>query len=124
MLSSSEVGTMKTFFQGFYFILLCLYLATTVWLFPIQSRFDNKIVVTIKKSIIISIRYILQTILLVVIWGIWGYLISHFILKLIPVFFLFGISFPVYISVKLYNKKFEAIEEAIMASVDNKVPYL
>ncbi len=94
MLSTSEMGMLQAFFKGFYLMIVCAYGAGLVWLFPMQSRFDNSILATIIKSFVISIRYILQTILMVAFWGAWIYCILGISAKLFVVALLFGISVP------------------------------
>lgn len=118
MLSSTEMGAMLGFFKGFYFMLLFTYVATLTWVFAIQSRFRNSITLTIIKTLILSTRYLLRTIVMLVVWAVPIYIFFSFSFKLFSLLFVFGISVPVYLSVKLYNKIFELIEDTMVSKED------
>ena len=89
---------------------------TTMWLFPLQSRFVNKIGITIRNSFFFSCRYILRTLLMLVITV--AFVLLWFVLSpsLYWIVILFGISIPVYLCAMLYNKVFEKLEDQIIAS--------
>ena len=89
---------------------------TTMWLFPLQSRFVNKIGITIRNSFFFSCRYILRTLLMLVITV--AFVLLWFMLspRLYWIVILFGISIPVYLCAMLYNKVFEKLEDQIIAS--------
>ena len=89
---------------------------TTMWLFPLQSRFVNKIGITIRNSFFFSCRYIFRTLLMLVITV--AFVLLWFVLSpsLYWIVILFGISIPVYLCAMLYNKVFEKLEDQIIAS--------
>ena len=88
---------------------------TTMWLFPLQSRFVNKIGITIRNAFFFSCRYVFKTLAMLVITV--AFVLLWFVLspQLYWIVILFGISIPIYLCAMLYNKVFEKLEEQIIA---------
>lgn len=89
-----------------------LFLFMVMWVFPVQAKFDNKIPRTIRNAFSLSIAQLPRTILMVILY-ILPYVICLLSYRIMPLFFVFGISAPVYFSAKLYNKMFKRLEERI-----------
>ena len=87
---------------------------TTMWVFPLQSRFVNKIRVTIRNAFFFSCRYILRTLGMLVITV--AFILLWFVLspQMYWIVILFGISVPVYLCAMIYDKVFEKLEEQII----------
>jgi uncharacterized membrane protein YesL len=95
---------------------------TAVFLFPVQARFENTIVRTIKNAFFISVLQFPKTILMVVLYLIPVALLIFFP-QTTPFILLFGVSVPVYLSAKLYNKFFKKFEDQILeAAAEKKRP--
>jgi uncharacterized membrane protein YesL len=92
---------------------------TAVFLFPVQARFENTIVRTIKNAFFISVLQFPKTILMVVLYLIPVALLIFFP-QTTPLIFLFGVSVPVYLSAKLYNKFFKKFEDQILEATAEK----
>lgn len=90
-----------------------LFLFMVMWVFPVQARFDNKISRTIKNAFSLSIAQLPRTILMIILY-ILPYVICLLSFRLIPIYFICGISAPVYVSAMLYNKMFKKLEDRIM----------
>lgn len=90
-----------------------LVLFTLTWVFAMQARFSNKITVTIKNSFALSVLKIPRTLLMIVMYAapILLYVVS---LQAFPIILLFGLSVPIYVSVMLYNKIFQKLEDQIL----------
>lgn len=83
----------------------------TVMVFPVQSRFSNKVLNTIKTSMLLAVSNPLRTVLILVV-NVAPILLTWYIPYLLPVYLLFGISLPAFVSVLLYNKAFLKMEKA------------
>lgn len=89
---------------------------TTMWLFPLQSRFVNKIGITIRNAFFFSCRYIIRTLGMLVITV--AFVLLWFVLspRMYWIVILFGISLPIYLCAMIYSKVFEKLEDQIKAS--------
>ena len=92
-----------------------LYLAS-LYIFPLQSKFENTILGTIKNAFLMSILALPKTIAMGVATA-FPILLYYFMdLKIVPLLFLLGIAGPGYVCAVLYNetfKKFEPKEEEV-----------
>jgi uncharacterized membrane protein YesL len=88
-----------------------------MWLFPLQSRFVNKIATTLKNAFLLSFRHIGRSFGMIAIS-----LIPIMLYAFLPakwffcVFLSFGFSLPIYYCTKLYNGVFIELEETILNS--------
>lgn len=91
---------------------------TSLYIFPLQSKFANPIRVTIKNSLMIALMQTWRTVLM----AIFNLIPLAFLLmpRLFPLLFLFSISLPAYLSALLYNKLFRTIEEKIVEKNGDK----
>lgn len=92
---------------------IILLVVVVLWIFPIQSRFINKITTTIKFSFYMSIRNFWRTLLMVA-----SFLIPVFVVeisaKLSVLVFMFGLSVPIYLNAIIYDKAFRKQENIIL----------
>ena len=92
-------------------LLACIF----IYVFAILAKFDNTVKNTIKNALFMSIHQFPQTVLMLII-----YLVPVVIILLIPeglpLVFMFGLTFPVYMSALLYNKFFKKLEESVIAA--------
>lgn len=84
-------------------------------IFPLQSRFVNKIPATIKNSVLLGLMVLPKTILmgLILILPLAFWYVSFVIMgsgMMTPILVLFGFSFPAFLCALLYNKTFKKIE--------------
>ena len=93
------------------FFWVCIFF-TAIWVFPLQARFINPLFVTLKNAYGFSIRYMLRTIYMLIVYLLPIVLVILNV-KFISIVILFGISGPIYISVLIYNKIFEKLEDDI-----------
>ena len=87
-----------------------------LYVFPLQSKFENKISRTIKNSFLFAIMALPRTVAMAVVTIIPLVLVYFFGLRVTPILFLFGFAGPGYLRAVLYNdtfKKFEPKEEAL-----------
>lgn len=83
---------------------------TLVFVFPVQAKFENTILRTIKNAFFISVVQFPKTILMIALYVMPAVLASYFS-QLVPIAFLLGLSGPAWLSAKLYNKFFSGMEE-------------
>lgn len=91
-----------------------LELFTFTFVFPVQAKFANPVLRTIRNSFMISIMQFPKTVLIVVM-----YLIPPALIlltpALVPIVLMFGMSVPAMGAAKLYNKFFGKLEDKIRA---------
>ena len=82
---------------------------TLMFVFPVQAKFENTLLRTIKNAFFISVVQFPKTILMIVLFAIPPVLFVFFP-QVIPLVFLLGLSVPAWLSAKLYNKFFQKLE--------------
>lgn len=89
---------------------------TYVW--PILAKFDNTIRKTIINAFVISVNQFFKTLLMIFFYAtpflLW-YFAELTIRPIMPIMFVFWLSVPAYLSAKLYDKFFQAMEDKILA---------
>lgn len=101
-----------SFPQGMQVILMAvglLILISTVYVFPVLSRFENTIRRTIKNGCIMSIMAAPKSILMIVL-GCLPAVVLLLTPSMIPIVLLFGFSAPAYVSAMLYSGTFRKFE--------------
>ena len=90
-----------------------LVLFMTVWVFPVQAKFINTLSKTMKNAFALSVIQIPKTILMIILYVAPPFLCIWF-MQIFPIYFVLGISLPVYVSAILYNKMFQKLEDKIL----------
>ncbi len=89
-------------------------ISTSMFLFPVQAKFSNPVLRTIRNSFFMSVLQLPKTVLMVVL-----YLIPPIVAlaqpRIFPIAFLFGLAAPAFASAHLYNKFFKKLEDQISA---------
>lgn len=93
------------------FFWVCIFF-TAMWAFPLQARFINPLLVTLRNAYGLSVRHMLRTIYMLIVYLLPIVLVILNV-KFISIVILFGVSGPIYISVLMYNKIFEKLEDDI-----------
>lgn len=98
-----------------------LFLATVIitvsiflFIYPVLSKFDNSIAKTFKNTFLMAIMQLPKLILMLAFW-IAPIALGIFVIQLLPLVVLFGLSLPAYGSAKLYNKFFKKMEDQVIA---------
>lgn len=88
-----------------------------LWVFPLQSKFVNKIWKTIYTSFVMTFKHIIRTVLLLAVF------VLPFLLPAegFPVVLLFGFSVPIYLSAIIYNKPFKKMEKIVLESLGGDI---
>lgn len=89
---------------------------TVMWVFALQAKFSNAVKVTIKNAFAVSIWQFPKTILMVVASCV-PVAVCFVSMSVFPIVFLFCFTFPVYVSVLLYDKTFKKLEDQIMERI-------
>ena len=104
---------------GAIYLFICL---TTMYIFPLLSRFENTLKQTVKNALIMSVLHIFKTVIMAVIYVIPFVLLPlHY--NLILVFLLIGLSGPAYINSYIWKsifKKYEPQEETLEIPTDEE----
>lgn len=93
-----------------------LVIFTLMWVFALQAKFSNAIKVTIKNAFAVSVWQFPKTILMVVASCV-PVVVCLVSMAAFPIVFMFCFTFPVYVSVLLYDKTFKKLEEQIMERI-------
>lgn len=94
-----------------------VFILASAWIFPLQARYENKVVHTIKNSFILTIAYLPTTLLmsLMCLLPIIMLLLSEYTL---PLVLLFGYALPIYWNAGVYCKILDRIDDN--SSVDKE----
>lgn len=93
-----------------------LVIFTLMWVFALQAKFSNAIKVTIKNAFAVSVWQFPKTVLMVVASCV-PVAVCLVSMAAFPIVFMFCFTFPVYVSVLLYDKTFKKLEEQIMERI-------
>lgn len=93
-----------------------LIIFTMMWVFAVQAKFANTLKGTVMNAFKISIWQFPKTILMVVAACV-PVAVCFVSMAVFPIVFLFCYTFPVYISVLLYDKVFKKLEEQILERI-------
>lgn len=109
-------GGIGTFFKIVIGSVMIFIALTTMWLFPMQSRFANPIFGTIRNAFFFACRYLLRTLGMVLITigavVLWLFISPRWYWLIL----IFGLSVPIYLCAMIYNKVFLKWEDQIIAS--------
>lgn len=78
-----------------------LVFAVFVWVFPLLARFENRMGATFRNTFILMIGKIFRTLIMMALWFATIFVLSQS-WRLLPLFFLFGLSLPGYLSALVY----------------------
>lgn len=88
---------------------------TMVW--PVLAKFENTIRRTIMNAFAISAAQFFKTLLIIFIYAVpfllW-FFVQPYIPNIMPILFVFCLSVPAYLSAKIYDKFFRAVEKKIL----------
>lgn len=103
-------GALRTLLIAFFIIVLLLWAFTFLYVFPLESHFENKVLTTIKNAALISVTHRRQTIpaLFLSMLPVFGYIISpYWFLCTVPVWIFAIIPAVFYFQSGLFCKVFE-----------------
>lgn len=108
-------------FGGIIAALALLFFAGTM-VFPIQAKFYNPIPKTLKTAFLFSFKHFPRTLLMLAVnlFPFSLFLLGNLGWMLLPLILCFCFSAPAFLAAVLYNKDFEAAEEAIRAKNEAK----
>ncbi|MCQ2537783.1 MAG: YesL family protein [Lachnospiraceae bacterium] len=98
------------------YVAMAVILFASLYIFPMQARFENRIPVTIKNAFWASLIKFPKTLLMLLCWLFLPACILFISGNFTPVFLLFGLGFPSYFSAKIYDSFFKEIEDRIRNS--------
>ena len=85
----------------------------SLYIFPLQSRFENPIVNTLKNACMFAILGLPRTIAMTVISAIPLVLAYFFDIRIVPLFIMFGFTVPAYLMAYLYDGLFKRFEPQV-----------
>jgi uncharacterized membrane protein YesL len=83
---------------------------TCIYMFALQSRYENKVSTTILNAVRLMVTNLPRTIAMIVIWLIWAVILVYLHKAAPTVFLFFGLTFPGFLCTMLYNRIFEKLE--------------
>lgn len=117
-IASQMGGKMGAIVQGVVMGTLIITAFLYAWVIPLQSKFFNPIRATLKNAFYMSFKYILRTVLIVILNAVpvGALFLIFFVLQLrgFGIWLLCGVSVPIYWCALLYDKIFEQLEEMIL----------
>lgn len=102
---------MLTFLMIIISIIAAFFIVVFVYVFALQSRYENTVKETFLNAFRLAIGNLLRTILMMVLWVIWigGMIYFHRFSML--VFVIYGLTFPGYLCTMLYDPVFAKLEK-------------
>ncbi|MEY8379885.1 YesL family protein [Ileibacterium valens] len=100
-----------TMISSFLIVTAALWLFVMVYLFPLMAYFENSLLQTFKNSIVVSLRYLLCTLLVLAIHALMLYITVFLFTPAI----VFGFGFASFMSCYLLRNVFEAIKTGDLA---------
>jgi len=88
---------------------------TSMFLYPLQAKFENTVFRTIKNSLFVGVLQLPKTVCMMF-FAVLPLLLFLFFQQLTPVVFLLGLSVPAWLSAKLYDKFFQKLEDQYTAA--------
>ncbi len=109
----------STTMQTLLLVVVIIVMFTGVFIFPVQARFENTILNTIKNAFFIATLQFPKTILMMIM-TVAPVVLFLFFPQITPIIFLFGFSAPAWVSAKLYNKFFQKLEDSMILTTDGE----
>ena len=107
-------GMLPTIVQGIIIVVFIVSVILYAWVFPLQSKFENKISTTFNIAFYLAFKHFFRTVYLIVLNLLPLMLVMILSLKWYSLWICFGFSVPIYWSAIAYNKVFEKMEEMIL----------
>ncbi len=85
-------------------------LMIAIMIFPIQARFSNTVMGTIKSAFTVAILQFPKTLVVLVMYGI-SFAIAIYYIQILPLFIVFGFSAPAFVNAKFCDKLFKKLED-------------
>lgn len=102
---SYSIETHNSVLTMFSTILTCVYTFILIYVFPLQSKFDNKITVTIRNAFLLSVKNFPWTLLMIVALGLIG-LFSYFYTIVLFIVVICGAGVYGYLTAFIFNRVF------------------
>ncbi len=102
---SYSIETHKSVLTMFSTILTCVYVFILIYVFPLQSKFDNKITVTIRNAFLLSVKNFPWTLLMIIALGLIG-LFSYFYTIVLFIVVICGAGVYGYLTAFIFNRVF------------------
>ena len=102
---SYSIETHNSVLTMFSTILTCVYAFILIYVFPLQSKFDNKITVTIRNAFLLSVKNFPWTLLMIVVLGLIG-LFSYFYTIVLFIVVICGAGVYGYLTAFIFNRVF------------------
>lgn len=102
---SYSIETHNSVLTMFSTILTCVYSFILIYVFPLQSKFDNKITVTIRNAFLLSVKNFPWTLLMIVALGLIG-LFSYFYTIVLFIVVICGAGVYGYLTAFIFNRVF------------------
>lgn len=84
-----------------------------LWVFPLQSKFVNKIGKTFYNAFVMTFKHVFRTVLMLAV-SVFPFLLN---INWFTVLLLFGFSVPIYLCAVIYNKVFKKMEELVLDNI-------
>ncbi len=108
-LIKDEIIKMPKFIEYILYIVTVLGAASFMWVFVLQSRYENKIRTTLRNALVVGVSKIWYSFMMVL-FSLIPLLAVYYFNVMIPVVFLFGFTVPGILQTMLYSKVFDRLE--------------
>lgn len=92
-------------------VVSCFIFVTAVYVFGLLARYENTVSGTFRNAIQLTIAHLPLTLVMIVIWMAWLFVLWYFPKTTVLLFLLFGFSLPGFLCALLYDPVFRKMEE-------------
>ncbi len=103
----------STVFRYVFFAIALFFYMVSLYIFPLQSKFENTLLGTLKNSVLVAIMALPKTVAMALTTLIPVLLLYFFGYKIVPIVILFGIAGPGFLCASLYNDTFKKLEPKV-----------
>lgn len=117
-IANKESDSTTYILKGFIMAMVLIVVFVYVWALPLQAKFINSVVGTLKTSFYMAFKYLIRTLFMMIL-NLLPIVTLVFIvlftgMRGFGIWMMFGIALPIYLCAMMYNKIFEKMEEAIL----------
>ena len=120
-IANKESDSMAFMLQGFIMAILLIAMFLYVWVLPLQAKFVNSIIGTLKNSFYMAFKYFFRTLFMMFLNAlpVGTLLLIMFLtgMRGFSLWLMFGSAVPIYLCAMMYDKIFEKMEELILGNI-------
>jgi uncharacterized membrane protein YesL len=103
------------------YVLAIILAAVFVWIFPLMARIENTLPARFKNAMILALSNLPRTLAMMIVYAVAAFVFSQD-MRLLPIAFVMGISFPTYLCVLIYRSVIDDIVKRMQGDDSDDEP--